>query len=245
MNLYGLTDIGLVRKNNQDSYAIRVLDDALAIAVVCDGMGGAQAGNVASAVAVEAFAATLEDACKQGLPPDPERKQELLRSACRAANTQVFDLSQKNPEYQGMGTTLVAALALSREVYVVNVGDSRGYILSEGQLTQITSDHSLVQALVDCGDITPEEARTHPKKNVITRALGVDDSIRSDVFCVEYKEGDVLLLCSDGLTNTVTDAVLQAELSQLTSPEETARKLLTLAVEQGAPDNVTVILAQL
>lgn len=245
MNLYGLTDIGLVRKNNQDSYAIRVLDDALAIAVVCDGMGGAQAGNVASAVAVEAFAATLEDACKQGLPPDPERKQELLRTACRAANTQVFDLSQKNPEYQGMGTTLVAALALSREVYVVNVGDSRGYILSEGQLTQITSDHSLVQALVDCGDITPEEARTHPKKNVITRALGVDDSIRSDVFCVEYKEGDVLLLCSDGLTNTVTDAVLQAELSQLTSSEETARKLLTLAVEQGAPDNVTVILAQL
>lgn len=245
MNLYGLTDIGLVRKNNQDSYAIRVLDDALAIAVVCDGMGGAQAGNVASAVAVEAFAATLEDACKQGLPPDPERKQELLRSACRAANTQVFDLSQNNPEYQGMGTTLVAALALSREVYVVNVGDSRGYILSEGQLTQITSDHSLVQALVDCGDITPEEARTHPKKNVITRALGVDDSIRCDVFCVEYKEGDVLLLCSDGLTNTVTDAVLQAELSQLTSSEETARKLLTLAVEQGAPDNVTVILAQL
>ena len=144
-----------------------------------------------------------------------------------------------------MGTTLEAARALSREVYVVNVGDSRGYILSEGQLTQITSDHSLVQALVDCGDITPEEARTHPKKNVITRALGVDDSIRSDVFCVECKEGDVLLLCSDGLTNTVTDAVLQAELSQLTSPEETARKLLTLAVEQGAPDNVTVILAQL
>ena len=245
MNLYGLTDIGLVRKNNQDSYAIRVLDDALAIAVVCDGMGGAQAGNVASAVAVEAFAATLEDACKQGLPPDPERKQELLRGACRAANTQVFDLSQNNPEYQGMGTTLVAALALSHEVYVVNVGDSRCYILSEGQLTQITSDHSLVQALVDCGDITPEEARTHPKKNVITRALGVDDSIRSDVFCVEYKEGDILLLCSDGLTNTVTDAVLQTELSQLTSPEETARKLLTLAVEQGAPDNITVILAQL
>ncbi len=245
MNLYGLTDIGLVRKNNQDSYAIRVLDDALAIAVVCDGMGGAQAGNVASAVAVEAFAATLEDSCKQGLPPDPERKQELLRGACRAANTQVFELSQNNPEYQGMGTTLVAALALSHEVYVVNVGDSRCYILSEGQLTQITSDHSLVQALVDCGDITPEEARTHPKKNVITRALGVDESIRSDVFCVEYKEGDVLLLCSDGLTNTVTDAVLQAELSQLTSSEETARKLLTLAVEQGAPDNVTVILAQL
>ncbi len=245
MNLYGLTDIGLVRKNNQDSYAIRVLDDSLAIAVVCDGMGGAQAGNVASAVAVEAFAAALEDACKQGLPPDFERKQELMRTACRTANTQVFELSQDNPEYQGMGTTLVAALALSHEIYVVNVGDSRCYILSDRELKQITSDHSLVQALVDCGDITPEEARVHPKKNVITRALGIDDSVRCDVFRVDHKEGDVLLLCSDGLTNTVTDDVLQTELTQLSSPEETARKLLSLAVEQGAPDNVTVILAQL
>ena len=116
MNLYGLTDIGLVRKNNQDSYAIRVLDDSLAIAVVCDGMGGAQAGNVASAVAVEAFAAALEDACKQGLPPDPERKQELLRGACRTANAQVYELSENNPEYQGMGTTLVAALILPPEI---------------------------------------------------------------------------------------------------------------------------------
>ena len=245
MNLYGLTDIGLVRKNNQDSYAIRVLDDDLAIAVVCDGMGGAQAGNVASAVAVEAFAATLEDACKQGLPPDAERKHELLRGACRAANAQVFELSQNNPEYQGMGTTLVAALVLSHEVYVINVGDSRCYILSEGQLTQITSDHSLVQALVDCGDITPEEARTHPQKNLITRALGIEDSVRSDVFRADRKEGDILLLCSDGLSNVVTDKVLQTELSRLSSPEETARKLLALAVEQGAPDNVTVILAQL
>lgn len=245
MNLYGLTDIGLVRRNNQDSYAIRVLDDDLAIAVVCDGMGGAQAGNVASAVAVEAFAATLEDTCKQGLPPDAERKNELLRGACRAANTQVYELSQNNPEYQGMGTTLVAALVLSHEVYAVNVGDSRCYILSEGQLTQITSDHSLVQALVDCGDITREEARTHPQKNLITRALGIEDSVRSDVFRVDRKEGDILLLCSDGLSNVITDEVLQTELAKLASPEETARKLLALAVEQGAPDNVTVILAQL
>lgn len=245
MNLYGLTDIGLVRRNNQDSYAIRVLDDDLTIAVVCDGMGGAQAGNVASAVAVETFAAALEDLCRQGLPAEPERKQELLRAACRAANGHVYELARNNPEYHGMGTTLVAALALSHEVYVVNVGDSRCYIFSEGNLTQVTTDHSLVQALVDCGDITPEEARTHPKKNVITRALGTENSVRSDVFRTDCKEGDILLLCSDGLTNTVPDDVLQAELSQLTSPDETARKLLAMAVEQGAPDNVTVILAQL
>lgn len=245
MNLYGLTDIGLVRKNNQDSYAIRVLDDNVAIAVVCDGMGGAQAGNVASAVAVEAFAAALEDACKQGIPESAEQKQEMLRNACRSANAQVFELSENNPEYHGMGTTLVAALILDHESYLINVGDSRGYILTNGQLSQITTDHSLVQALVDCGDITPEEARTHPKKNVITRALGIDDAVRSDVFCVRHEDRDVILLCSDGLSNTVTDEMLECELKQLSSPEKTARNLLSLAVEQGAPDNVTVILAQL
>lgn len=245
MNLYGLTDIGLVRKSNQDSYAIRVLDDNLAVAVVCDGMGGAQAGNVASAVAVESFAAAVEDACKNGVPPDPERKQELLRTACRAANNTVYELSCSNPEYQGMGTTLVAALILSHEVYVINVGDSRCYILSEGALNQVTSDHSLVQALVDCGDITPEEARTHPKKNLITRALGIDESVRSDVFTIDRKVGDKILLCSDGLSNMVPDSVLQEELLKEAAVEDSARALLAMAVEQGAPDNVTVILAQL
>lgn len=245
MNLFGLTDTGLVRKSNQDSYAIRVLDEDLAIAVVCDGMGGAQAGNVASAVAVETFAAALEDSCKQGLPPDAERKQELLRTACRTANTKVYELAQSNPEYEGMGTTLVAVLILSHEIYAVNVGDSRCYIWSENALNQVTIDHSLVQVLVDSGDITPEEARTHPQKNLITRALGIDEMIRCDVFRLERRAGDKILLCSDGLSNVVTDDVMQAELTLLVSPEDTAKKLLSLAVEQGAPDNVTVILAQL
>ena len=245
MNLFGLTDIGLVRKNNQDSYAIRVLGDDLAIAVVCDGMGGAQAGNVASAVAVEAFSAALEDACKQGIPSDEDARRRMLCSACHTANSQVFQLSVTNQEYYGMGTTLVAALILSERVYVANIGDSRCYIWHEGALRQVTSDHSLVQALVDCGDITPEEARTHPKKNVITRALGVEDEIRCDVFAVEYREGDKLLLCSDGLSNMVTDETMMMELSRSVSLEDAARILLSHAVEEGAPDNVTVILAQL
>jgi len=245
MNLYGLTDIGLVRKNNQDSYAIRIIDEDLAIAVVCDGMGGAQAGNVASAVAVEAFSAALEDSCKQGLPPDRERKEELLRAACKTANTTVYELSVSNPEYEGMGTTLVGALILSHEIYIVNVGDSRCYIYTDGGLQQVTSDHSLVQALVDCGDITPEEARTHPKKNLITRALGTEDTIRSDVFQLERRPGDIMLLCSDGLSNIITEDVLAQELSAMTSCENSSRNLLSLAVEQGAPDNVTVVLAQL
>lgn len=245
MNLYGLTDIGLVRKNNQDSYAIRVLDDNQAIAVVCDGMGGARAGNVASAVAVEAFSAALEDACRQGIPNDSDKKRSLLFNACLAANAQVYELSATNQEYFGMGTTLVAALILPSEVYVVNIGDSRCYIWHEGTLIQVTSDHSLVQALVDCGDITPEEARTHPKKNVITRALGVEEEARCDIFAFERHNGDKLLLCSDGLSNAVTDKTMTIELSAQMSAEDIAKVLLSRAVEQGAPDNVTVILAQL
>lgn len=245
MNLFGLTDVGLVRKSNEDSYAIRVLDDDLALAVVCDGMGGARAGNVASAVAVEAFSAAMEDALRQELPTDSAQRQELLYDACRAANRQVYQLSRSHPEYSGMGTTLVAALILPNEILVVNVGDSRCYLWSEGRLEQVTSDHSVVQALVDCGGITPEEARTHPKKNLITRALGVEEEIRCDLFRAERSRDGKLLLCSDGLSNVVTDEELKAELERLTSPEDTARTLLSLAVDQGAPDNVTVILAQL
>lgn len=245
MKLFGLTDIGLVRRDNQDSYAIRVLDDELAIAVVCDGMGGALAGNVASAVAVEAFAAALEDACREGLPPDRERKHELLRSACRTANSQVFALAAHNEEYRGMGTTLVAALILSHEVYIVNVGDSRCYLLRGGTLKQLTQDHSVVQTLVNNGSITPEQARTHPKKNLITRAVGIEDSVESDLYRFDRQPGDTLLLCSDGLSNVVDGAAMTDLLTRYPQPEEGCRALLAKAVEQGAPDNVTVVMAQL
>ena len=245
MNLFGLTDTGLIRKSNQDSYAIRVLDEDFAIAVICDGMGGAQAGNVASAVAVEAFSAALENACRDGIPPDAERKEDILRSACKAANSRVYELAQTNPECTGMGTTLVAALILSREVYVVNVGDSRCYIWSEDGLHQITTDHSLVQALVDIGDITPEEARTHPKKNLITRAVGIEDTVVCDVFRHERWPGSVLLLCSDGMSNVVTDEIIENVLSRRMTAQDTASELLSLAVEQGAPDNVTIVTTQL
>ena len=168
-----------------------------------------------------------------------------MRAACRTANAQVYQLYAANAEYQGMGTTLVAALLLSHEIYLINVGDSRGYLWSDGTLTQITSDHSVVQAMVDRGDISQESARTHPKKNLITRALGIEESVKADVYCVERREGNRLLLCSDGLSNVLSHAVLQAELAQDTPPDEMARGLLTLSAEQGAPDNVTIILAQL
>lgn len=245
MNVYGLTDIGAVRKDNQDSYAIRVLDDGLAVAVVCDGMGGAKAGNVASAVAVEAFCAAVEDACRQGVPDDPEQRGGLMRAACRKANSQVYELSCSNREYQGMGTTLVAALILPDAVYVVNVGDSRCYLVGGGSIRQVTRDHSLVQALVDRGELTPEEARTHPKKNLITRALGVDYDVSCDLYEVTPEGSSHLLLCSDGLTNVLPDETVLREVAEHPEPETACRNLLALTLDQGAPDNVTAVLAQL
>lgn len=245
MNLFGLTDIGSVRKDNQDSYAIRILDDQFAVAVVCDGMGGAQAGNVASAVAVETFAAAVEHLCGTEAPQDPAVCHAILREACQRANTQVHQLSRSSEEYRGMGTTLVAVLIIQQQAYVINVGDSRCYLLEPGKICQVTQDHSLVQVLVNRGEITPEEARVHPKKNLITRALGVDRDVEADLFQVDLSQHDRLLLCSDGLSNVLTDDVLLQEAGGNDSLEDCCRRLMALTLEEGAPDNVTIVLAQL
>ena len=245
MKLFGVTDIGCHRKDNQDSYAIRELSDHAAVLVVCDGMGGAQAGSVASSVAVEAFTAAVEAEFSSGVHDDPEWREDVLAHACEKANRQVYDLAQDNPEFQGMGTTLVAILALPGESYVVNVGDSRCYLMENGMIRQVTVDHSLVQLLVERGEITAEEARVHPKKNLITRALGVDRTVACDLLRVENGPGSRLLLCSDGLSNVLHDQVLLQVSMEEAEPEGLCRRLLNMTLEQGAPDNVTVVLAQL
>lgn len=245
MKVFGVTDVGCHRKDNQDSYAIRELSDHAAVLVVCDGMGGAQAGSVASSVAVEAFIAAVEVAFSAGVQDDPEWCEDVLAHACEAANRQVFELAQANPNYQGMGTTLVAVLAALGESYVANVGDSRCYLIENGLIRQVTVDHSLVQLLVERGEITAEEARVHPQKNLITRALGVESRVACDLLRVETGPGSRLLLCSDGLTNVLPDQVLlQASMDEV-EPEGLCRSLLNMTLEQGAPDNVTVVLAQL
>ena len=246
MKLFGVTDVGCHRKDNQDSYAFCELSDQAAMLVVCDGMGGAQAGSVASTVAVEAFTAAVAEQFESEAPEDdPGWWEDILSVACDRANRQVYELSQTNPEYQGMGTTLVAALALPGESYVVNVGDSRCYLIEHGMIRQVTVDHSLVQLLVDRGEITAEEARVHPRKNLITRALGVDSEVDCDLLRIETGPGSRLLLCSDGLTNVLTDQVLLQASKDEAEPEELCRSLLRMTLEQGAPDNVTVVLAQL
>ncbi len=245
MKLYGMTDVGRVRRDNQDSYAFRQLTDDTAVLVVCDGMGGAQSGSVASAIAVEAFSAEVEKLCAAGAPRDSEGRELVLIRAAAAANRRVFDTAQRDPDCEGMGTTLVGALVLPGEAYIANVGDSRCYLLRGGEARQLTTDHSYVQVLVNRGEITPEEARHHPRRNVITRAVGVDSEVGCDILRLETCPGDRLLLCSDGLTNVLDDGELAERSAAEADPERYARSLLEMTLERGAPDNVTVVLAEI
>ena len=245
MNVFGVTDVGRVRRDNQDSYAIRELGGDAELLVVCDGMGGARAGSVASSMAVGVFTEAVEAALAGGVPEDLSLREQALCEACRIANEKVHRLSLENREYEGMGTTLVAALAVPGSVCFVNVGDSRGYMLSNSSIHQVTVDHSLVQLLVERGEITPAQARVHPQKNRITRALGVDSQVECDVIWLEPAPGSRLLLCSDGLSNVLDDETLLGLSSERADLEELGRTLLELTLERGAPDNVTVVLAQL
>lgn len=242
MKVCGMTDIGRHRKDNQDSYAIHQWEDGTALLVVCDGMGGAQAGSVASSVAAETFAAAVEEALAQGAPEGPKR---ALEAACQTANVKVYRLSLEKREYEGMGTTLVAALIRPDGVWLVNIGDSRGYLVENDSIRQVTVDHSLVQLLVERGEITPAEARVHPQKNLITRALGVDSRVKCDMTRLEPGQGSRLLLCSDGLTNVLDDETLLALSRREAEIEDLCRALISLTLERGAPDNVTAVLAQL
>lgn len=243
MNVWGMTDIGLVRRENQDAYAVRCSDESgFTICVVCDGMGGPGGGKQASELAVDAFLATCLANLRQDM--ELEQVQEVAEFAVAAANTAVYERSVRDKQ-RGMGTTLVSAIAREGQVLVNNVGDSRAYLIRGGggerAITRITRDHSLVERLVERGDITEEEARCHPNRNLITRALGPDPEIQSDSYQVRLDSGDFLLLCTDGLIETATDQEMEAEV--LRGCENTCMdRLLEIARSQGAPDNLTAVL---
>ena len=241
MKIWGITDIGAVRSDNQDSYRIEQIGDEAALVAVCDGMGGARAGNVASSVAADALVGALETAAEASGEPKPW--PEILSDAVCAANRAVHELSRSREEYHGMGTTLVAALITDARIYVANVGDSRCYQIREGAMERVSRDHSLVEDLVERGEITREEARHHPKRNLITRALGVDRDVKVDLFERENC-GGYLLLCSDGLSNLVTEEELRTEIVR-EDKETCCSRLLQLALVRGAPDNVTAVVVQL
>mgnify|MGYP005809956323 FL=1 len=242
MNIWGITDVGAVRNQNQDSYHIELLAEDMALGIVCDGMGGAKAGNVASQLAVETF---LETAKAQ--PPEQWRNEPeaLLHFAAEQANGAVHFRANVDADCRGMGTTMVAALVVGDRAYILNIGDSRCYLVRPEGITKVTRDHSVVEDLVARGQITPEQARQHPQKNLITRALGAESRLRADLFRQPMSSGDALLLCSDGLSNMVSDQELLYEVLHGGPAEDCCRRLLDIALSRGAPDNVTAVLLQM
>lgn len=241
MEYFGITDKGRVRPTNQDIYRIEACPDRdSALVLVCDGMGGANAGNVASRFAAECFVEEAKPALETGA--DEMTRHETLRRALDRANDTVFGLAGRQPEFHGMGTTLVSAFVQGRDASIMNVGDSRAYIMSGGTLRQISEDHSYVEEMRRLGRISEADARSHPQKNLITRAVGVDATVEGDLFEQTLADGDILLLCSDGLTGMVEDGKIAEVLAGAGTLEDKGRELLTLALEGGGRDNITVAL---
>lgn len=260
MNFFGKSDTGKVRSMNQDSYAIRPICANATLCVVCDGMGGAKSGNIASETAISAFIESIVKYASEKINKDGKLSIGsddaciILDDAVQDANKAVYEKSQSSEDFRGMGTTLVAALFCDDIVYVINVGDSRLYLLSKDTITQITHDHSYVQHLIDSGSLSPEDAKNHPFRNRITKAVGISEELEADIFSVELAGLDVcyILLCSDGLSGQlateeicsiissdldieiVTD--IQAELQDKTD------RLISAANIAGGPDNITAVL---
>lgn len=238
MKIVARTDKGVVRDNNQDSYTAFELEGGAVLAVVCDGMGGAAEGALASSEGVKMIREFVAERYKTDMSDISVKS--LLLSAIENANKHIYNISQTDESFEGMGTTVVTALIANSFVYIAHAGDSRAYIISEGIISQLTRDHSVVQNMLENGEITPEEAVDHPSKHIITRALGVDDFIRTD-FCQEpFENNDLLILCTDGLTNYVkSDDILH-----LTSDGDYykyADRLVNLANQNGGGDNITVV----
>ncbi len=225
------TDTGRQREANEDSYFSRA-----PVFAVADGMGGAQAGEVASRIAAEAF----EPERDSGMPPEG-----YLRQTAEVANRRIFELAQGDNSRSGMGTTLTAALIDGDEVSFGHVGDSRAYLFRDGELSQLTSDHSLVEELRRQGKLTSAQAAEHPQRSVITRALGPEPAVAVDTMTVQARNGDVFLLCSDGLTTMLPDADIAATLARGQDLDSTARRLVRGANDRGGRDNITVVLFRL
>ena len=237
MQIFSKTDRGRVRTDNQDAYfAGKITDDAV-FAVVCDGMGGANAGNVASELAVRHISEYVIRSYRDGM--DMTDTEKTLKNAIVSANISLYDKAVNNAELAGMGTTAVAAFVKDGTAVIAHVGDSRIYLVN-GEIKQLTRDHSVVQSLIESGKITPEDAKVHPRKNVITRALGAEENVAVDSDCLNLSNGDTLLLCSDGLTNFLDDNDI-LKVFQNNDISAVAERLVEEANENGGGDNITVV----
>ncbi len=238
---YGMSDTGLVREINEDNFLISGFNQASVngFIVLADGMGGHNAGEIASGTAVSVIGRELE---KISDAADADKIVYDILGSIDYANKKIFDEAQSDSSKGGMGSTLVVAYVRDNKMFVANIGDSRVYIKNEHSLMQMTVDHSIVQELVDKGSITPEEALVHPDKNIITRALGTEKIVDADMFEYELRIGDTILLCSDGLYETVRDNVISETLDNVEDIKEATKCLVDLANENGGIDNTTVVL---
>ena len=244
MKCYCLTDRGSVRAENQDyAFITEVRSRSCLAAVVCDGMGGAAGGKLASELAVSAYMAELRRSLIAGSDKRPDLAA-AMDAACKSANDVIYGYSVANSESSGMGTTLVGVTVRGRKAEIVNIGDSRAYLIDRRGVHRITRDHSLVEDLVQQGVLTPQEAEHHPQKNLITRAVGVDPTVDADHYQITLRLGNKLLLCSDGLYNTLSEDELLSLCLESRHPDRICRRLIGAAIEHGAGDNVTAVLIQ-
>ncbi len=239
MKIYSRTDIGKKRSINQDAYYVGEFDDGSAFAIVCDGMGGHMAGDIASERAIS----VISDYIKKSYSPkmNSSAVENLLRAAVDSANTEIYDLAHSSSDFEGMGTTVVIAFVIGNLAHIIHVGDSRAYLLRAEEIEQLTTDHSIVQAMLLRGEISEDEAKTHPRKNVIYRALGIADSVMCDYNIALKPENVSILLCSDGLSNLVEEHTL-LETFKTASREDFVSKIVDLANEAGGTDNITAVL---
>lgn len=238
MRIFSKSDIGLVRSTNQDSFNADCFPGESAWAVVCDGMGGANGGDIASKIAVDEITKHINELYKENM--DSLSVRSMLEEAVYSANKKVYQKALDNPDLKGMGTTVVLAFVVCDNLYIVYAGDSRAYIINKDESVQITTDHSIVQQMVKIGQITEVQAKEHPNKNIITRALGVAPEIKLDYIESKLNPGDSILICTDGLTNYVSSKTI-CEFYNQVPIEELADKLIFTAKDMGGSDNITVV----
>lgn len=237
MIIHSKIDKGVIRHSNQDAFIAGEIAKNFTFAIVCDGMGGANAGNIASEIAVKTVSEYLYNSYRENMTIDDVEK--IIKSAISSANLQIFERATNNEALKGMGTTIAIAVVKDNEVVIAHVGDSRIYLVSD-TLLQLTKDHSIVQSLIESGKITPEDASVHPRKNVITRALGVEEEVISDTDFLTISSGQSLLLCSDGLTNFVDENTI-LKIFKNNELDTVCEKLVDTANINGGGDNITVV----
>jgi len=243
MKAFGITHQGNVRKENQDCFRLEAPENREVLtAVLCDGMGGARGGSIASGIAADTFIYHAANSVDERSTAADLRK--IMSTVVTTANEKVYNKSFSDVSCMGMGCTLVGVMIAGKHTLIANVGDSRAYRCAGGKIRQITSDHSLVADMLARGKITPEEAKTHPQKNIITRAVGVEATVKCDLFEEKLVPGDWVLLCSDGLSNLVSEDEMNDIVTRTTEPEAGCQELLDMALQRGAPDNVTILLIQ-